>query len=145
MSIKIVIAADHAGYDRKSEIIDHLIRKGNQVKDLGTYNNQSVDYPEYAKNLADFMLNNPQYLGVLICGSGIGMSIAVNRFKHIRAALCINTEMAELSKLHNNANVLILGARISSKDSSLELLEVFLKSKFLGGRHELRVKELAKL
>ena len=145
MSRKIIIAADHAGYERKSEIIDYLTKQGNEVKDLGTHNHESVNYPQYAQNLANFMENNQQYIGILICGSGIGMSIAVNRFKHIRAALCTNVEMAQLSRFHNDANILVLGARILSKESSLEILEVFLKSKFLAGRHELRVKNLANL
>ena len=95
MSKKIVIASDHAGYELKEHIIKNMLDKEFTVKNLGTDDSKSVDYPDYANKLADFMLVNNDYLGILICGTGIGMSIAVNRFKHIRAALCCNQEMVK--------------------------------------------------
>ena len=142
MNKKIVIASDHAGYELKENIIKYMLDKEFIVKNLGTDNNESVDYPDYANKLGDFMLNNNEYIGILICGTGIGMSIAANRLKHIRAALCCNEEMAKMSREHNNANILVLGARILSTESAFKIIQSFLSTEFSKGRHKLRLKKL---
>ena len=134
----IIIAADHAGFKLKQQLIEYL--KGYQITDLGCFNDTSVDYPDYAKKLSSNL--NDQQIGVLICGSGIGMSICANRFSHIRAALCMNPEIAKLAREHNNANVLVLGARFIDLSTAIECLENFLNTPFEGGKHQIRVKKL---
>jgi ribose 5-phosphate isomerase B len=140
---KIVIASDHAGVSLKRFVIAKLEEKGDEVVNLGTDDNKSVDYPDYAKKLADHIKKHPDFIGVLICGTGVGISIAANRYKHIRAALCSNAEIAELARAHNDANVLVLGARTIDEKSALKILEIFLKTKFSGGRHSARVAKLS--
>ena len=139
---KIAIAGDHASPELKSKIIADLESQNCEVINLGTDGADSVDYPDYADKLADALKNNDAEMGILICGSGIGISIAANRHKHIRAALCHNIETAELSRQHNNANVLVLGARMIEEDLALKMIHKFFTTEFEGGRHQKRVAKL---
>ena len=128
----IFIAADHAGFELKE-----YLRGCFKLSDVGTYDNESCDYPIFAKKLVRQMRGADK--GILICGTGIGMSIAANRFKNIRAALCFNEEMATLSRQHNDANVLVLGARIISAETARGCVEKFLSTDFEDGRHQRRL------
>ncbi len=142
--MRIVIASDHAGFDLKLLITKYLKEKY-QIIDLGCNDSTtSVDYPDFAQELAKKIINQEADFGILICGSGIGISIAANRFKEVRAALCHNQETAQLSRQHNDANVLCLGARIVSEADALKIVEAFLNTKFEGGRHIKRVEKLSK-
>ncbi len=140
----IAIASDHAGVALKEALKDQLLALGLLPEDLGALSRDSVDYPDYAEKLCKFILGKKAARGVLICGSGIGMSIAANRHKGIRAALCRSVEDAELSRQHNNANVLCLGERSTSADEAKEILKRFLATSFEGGRHEARVNKMDK-
>ena len=139
---KIVLASDHAGFKLKEEIKNFLIKKREKVLDLGTKNTKSVDYPDYAHLLSRRMKKDKSQLGILICGSGTGMSIVANKHKNIRAALCYNTKSTKLSRLHNNANVMTLGSRLIKKNVALKCVNVFLKTDFDAGRHSRRVKKI---
>ena len=136
---KIFIASDHAGYDLKCFLIDKL--KGDFLFDnLGTNSSDSVDYPDFAHRLAEEISKDPSNsAGILICGSGIGMSIVANRYSNVRAALCLNEEMAKLARLHNNANVLVLGSRLISTEEAIKCLLMFFKTDFEGDRHTARL------
>ena len=139
---KIYIASDHAGYKLKEFIKKKLIKKVNLV-DLGTKNSStSVNYPFFAHKLCRKVEKNEKNYGILICGSGLGMSMAANRHKKIRAALCYTPKNTKLSRLHNNSNVITLGSRLTKKNSALKLIDVFFKTKFEGGRHNKRVKKI---
>ena len=138
----VCIASDHAGYDLKENIKDHLINKNISVFDLGPYESQSVDYPDYAKKLGNRIKLKKSDVGILVCGSGTGMAISANKIKTIRAAVCYNFKSTRLSRQHNNANIIALGARLIKKKLSLKLVETFLKTKFEGGRHLRRVKKI---
>ena len=143
MKIKtIVIASDHAGFKLKEFIKRFLLKKGKKVLDLGTKNNNSVDYPDFAHLLSKKMKNNVNQFGVLICGSGIGMDMTANKHKNIRAALCYNLKSTRLSRKHNNANVMTLGARLTKKNVALKCVDAFLNTKFKGGRHLRRIKKI---
>ena len=137
----IILGSDHAGFKLKELIKKFLIKKRKKVLDLGTYNNNSVDYPDYARLLAKKIKKNKQF-GVLVCGSGIGMTIAANKHKKVRAALCYNVKSAKLSRKHNNANVIAIGGRLTKKNVALKCIEVFLKTNFDGGRHLKRIKKI---
>ena len=139
---KVLLASDHAGFKLKDKIKRFLIKKGNIVLDLGTKNKNSVDYPDYAHLLSKKMKNTKNQFGILICGSGIGMNMAANKHKNIRAALCYNIKSAKLSRQHNNANVISIGARLIKKNTALMCVSAFLKTKFEGGRHIKRVKKI---
>ena len=139
---KICIASDHAGYNLKEQIKNHLINRYVSIFDLGPYQNKSVDYPDYAKKLAKRVMNKQSDIGILVCGSGTGMAISANKIKGIRAAVCYNTVSTRLSRQHNNANIIALGSRLTKKSLSLKLVEIFLKTKFEGGRHLRRVKKI---
>jgi len=143
MTNKIAIGCDHAGPELKKAISDFLISSGYEVNDFGTNNLDSVDYPDYAKSVAQSIMKSESDLGILICGTGIGISIAANRFKEIRAANCCTVEMAELSRQHNNANVLVLGARIIDKDTAINCVKTFLDTEFEGGRHQKRIDKMS--
>ena len=137
---KIFIASDHAGYDLKDFLTDKL--KGDfSFADLGTNSRESVDYPDFAHKLAEVISkdSSESSLGILICGSGIGMSIVANRYSNVRAALCLNEEMAKLARLHNNANILVLGSRLISTEEAIKCLLMFLKTDFEGDRHTARL------
>ena len=141
-SKKVILASDHAGFKLKEEIKKFLIKKRKKVLDLGTKNTNSVDYPDYAHLLSKKITNNKNQFGILICGSGTGMSMAANKHKKVRAALCYNTKSTKLSRLHNNANVMTLGSRLIKKSVALKCVNTFLKTNFDGGRHERRVKKI---
>ncbi len=150
--IKILLACDHAGFNLKEFLKKELQELRYEVEDCGCYNGDiSVDYPDLA-NKACGKMNNSQSnnefdvneFAILICGSGIGISISANRNKHIRAAVCSNIKLAKLSRAHNNANALCLGARFVNNKSALRIVKAFLQTKFEGGRHEARVAKLSK-
>lgn len=139
----IAIAADHAGLTLKTELVRELERRRYRVIDLGTDRETSVDYPDFAEALARRIEAGEVERGVLICGSGIGMSIAANRHRVVRAALCRDVESARLARQHNDANVLVLGGRVTPLDDAKACLETFLETPFEGGRHARRVAKLA--
>ena len=139
---KICISSDHAGFDLKENIKNYLIKKKVSIFDLGPYVNKSVDYPDYARKLANRIKAKKSDLGILVCGSGTGMAISANKIKTIRAAVCYNVKSTRLSRQHNNANIIALGARLTKKSLSLKLVETFLKTKFEGGRHLKRIKKI---
>ena len=138
----IILASDHAGFKLKEEIKKFLIKKRNKVWDLGTKNTNSVDYPDYAHLLSKKMKKNKNQFGILVCGSGAGMSMAANKHKNIRAASCYSTKSTKLSRLHNNANVMTIGSRLIKKNVALKCVNVFLQTNFDGGRHLRRVKKI---
>ena len=139
----IAIAADHAGVALKAVLIELLGELGYRVLDLGTDGAESVDYPDFADALAAAIKEGKVSRGVLVCGSGIGISIAANRHPHVRAALCHDTTGARLSRLHNDANVLALGARTTGVETAGDCLRVFLDTGFEGGRHQRRVDKMS--
>ncbi len=139
----IVIAADHAAYELKANLIKYLNDKGYQVENLGTDTADSVNYPDYAHRVAKRVLETGAR-GILICGSGIGMSIAANRHPGIRAALCHSLDYAKLSREHNDSNVLVLGARFTDEGLAQQILDTWLNTEFAGGRHADRVKLIEK-
>jgi len=139
MAEKIAIASDHAGYDLKVQLKPELEKLGFEVLDLGTDGPASVDYPDFALKMAEALQAGTVARGVLVCGSGIGISMAANRHKHVRAALCHDHLTAKLSRQHNNANVLCLGGRTTGPDVAKDCLRVFLETEFEGGRHQNRV------
>ena len=141
-SKKVVLASDHAGFKLKEEIKKFLIKKRKKVLDLGTKNTSSVDYPDYAHLLSKKMKKTENQFGILICGSGSGMSMVANKHKYIRAALCYNIRSTKLSRLHNNANVMTIGSRLIKKDVALKCVSIFLKTNFSGGRHLRRIKKI---
>ncbi len=142
----IAIACDHAGFALKQHLCKHL--KTHQscanLTDFGTDSEQSVDYPDIAHRLCETITKADADMGILICGSGTGMVITANRYPHIRAALCYNTEIARLARLHNNANIIVLGARFTTEAEACEMLDVFLTTDFEGGRHEQRINKITK-
>ena len=138
---KIFIASDHAGFNLKRSITDKLSKK-RIIVDLGPNSGSSVDYPDYAHKLSEKVASNKGSFGILVCGSGMGMSITANKNKNIRAALCYSIKNTKLSRLHNNANIITLGSRLVDKNKALNLVKVFLSTKFEGGRHLRRVKKM---
>ena len=139
---KICIASDHGGYDLKESIKDFLINKNISIIDLGPFKKTTVDYPDYAKKIANRIKIKKSDVGILVCGSGTGMAISANKVKSIRAAVCYDPKSTRLSRQHNNANIIALGARLTKKNLSLKLVEIFLQTKFDGGRHLKRVKKI---
>jgi ribose 5-phosphate isomerase B len=140
VAMNILIASDHAGFELKSSLKQYLQDSGYRVEDLGASDDNRVDYPDYAHKLCEKL--SAQDVGILICGSGIGMSIAANRYKHVRAALCFNTEYAKLARMHNDANVLVLGARFTKSPEAIDMVKIFLNTQFEGDRHQQRVDKL---
>ena len=140
-SKKIFISSDHAGFNLKKSIIQKFSKK-QKIVDIGPSSNKSVDYPDYARKLSKKILSNNGSFGILICGSGIGMSITANKNKKIRASLCYSVKNTKLSRLHNNSNIITLGARLINKNKAFNLIRVFLNTKFEGGRHLRRVKKI---
>ena len=139
---KIFISSDHAGYMLKEQI-KKKFKKKYRFQDLGTDNSKkSVNYPDYAHKLCRKVSNNSKNTGILVCGSGMGMSMAANRHKKIRAAVCYSVKNTKLSRLHNNANIITLGSRLTKKNTAFKCIEVFMKTKFEGGRHNKRVKKI---
>ncbi len=143
MNERVAIACDHGGYELKEAIKARF--KDFDWLDLGTNSADSVDYPDYGQALARKIESGEVSRGILICGSGIGISIAANRFPAVRAALCTSVKMATLAREHNNANVLALGARITDEPLALEMVKTFFSTEFEGGRHQRRVEKLAAL
>ncbi len=139
---KICIASDHAGFNLKEEIKSYLTNIEASVIDLGPFNDKSVDYPIYAQKVARRIGQKSSNIGILVCGSGTGMSISSNKFKGIRAAVCFNSKSTRLSREHNDANVLCLGSRFIKKNEAVKIVKIFLKTKFEGGRHLRRVKKI---
>tara|TARA_B100000780_G_scaffold127353_1_gene89236 strand:+ start:63 stop:500 length:438 start_codon:yes stop_codon:yes gene_type:complete len=139
---KICIASDHAGYELKEKIKDYLIKKSISVIDLGPFSKSSVDYPDYAKKVAKRLLLNKSDAGILICGSGTGMSITANKFKGIRAAQCYNKTSTILSRQHNNTNVICLGSRMLKYKEAFKYVTYFLNTRFEGGRHQKRINKI---
>ncbi len=139
MEKTIILASDHGGYELKNSLKNYVEELGYQTDDLGPYTPESVDYPDYAKKMADFLANNIDSIGILVCGTGIGMSMAVNRHSHVRGALLHNEFEAQMAKEHNNANVIIFGGRVIELDKAKECVKVFLNSEFEGGRHQNRL------
>lgn len=140
--MKIVIGSDHAGFEMKQILIEYLKSKNVSVNDKGTYSAERADYPDYGHAVANAIINKEADFGIVLCGSGIGISIAANRHKGIRAALCWNSEIAALARQHNDANVLALPARFISKEEAFKCIDVFLSEKFEGGRHRERVEKI---
>ena len=140
--MKIAIGCDHAAFDEKNNLITYLENKNFLVKDFGCFSNDSVDYPEYARLVAKEIQKNNYDFGILICGSGIGISIAANRHRGIRAALCTSEFHAEMSRKHNDANIIALGARITPIDEMFSIISKFLDTEFEGGRHQNRIEKI---
>ena len=140
--MKLVIGCDHAAFDAKTELVHFLKSIGQDIIDEGTHSLDSVDYPDFAARVSQKVQSGEAQRGILICGTGIGMSIAANRFKNIRAALCFNEELAKLSRLHNDANVLCLGARTQSIESMKSILSVWLTTEWEGDRHAIRLNKI---
>ena len=141
--MKIAVGADHAGFELKQRLAQSLVRHGHEVLDLGTHDTQSVDYPDFAGAVADAVSQGRAERGLLICGTGIGMSIRANREPAVRAAKCNDPFEARMARAHNDANVLCLGARVIDASVAEELLNIFLATPFEGGRHAARVAKLA--
>jgi len=139
---KVVLASDHAGFKLKEIIKKFLIKKRKKVLDLGTKSTNSVDYSDFAHRLSKKIKNNRSHFGILVCGTGIGMDITANKHKNIRAALCYSIKTARLSREHNNANVIAIGARLTKKKIALKCVETFLRTNFKGGRHLRRVRKI---
>jgi ribose 5-phosphate isomerase B len=139
---KIFISSDHAGYNLKKEIIKNFSKKY-KFEDLGTNNSKiSVNYPDYAHKLCKKVSKKSSNIGILVCGSGMGMSMAANKHKKIRAAVCYSVKNTKLSRLHNNANIITLGSRLTKKNTALKCIDIFINTKFEGGRHIMRVKKI---
>ena len=140
--MKIFISSDHAGFSLKNYIFENLKRRNHKIIDLGPLSDKSVDYPIFAKKLANKVSKNKTSFGILVCGSGTGMAMAANKVKNIRAAVCYNVKNTKLSRLHNNANIITVGSRLISKNLAFKLVNIFLKTKFEGGRHLRRIKKI---
>jgi len=137
--MRVALGSDHGGYELKEVILKHLEAQGLKVQNLGTYSSDSVDYPKYGFAVGNAIIKGEADLGIVICGTGQGISMAANKIKGIRAAVCSDTFSARMAREHNNANVLSLGARVIGDGLALDIVDIFLKSEFLGGRHALRV------
>ena len=139
---KIIIACDHGGLELKNEIVMHLNKIGFEAVDIGTYTADSCNYPDYARALCSRIQSGEFELGILVCGTGIGMSMAANKHKGIRAACCSDTFSARMTRMHNNANVLCLGGRVVGAGLACDMVDLFINTEFEGGRHEARVQML---
>ena len=141
--MKLAIGADHGGLDLKQEVVQYLrTLKDIEVSDFGTATKDSVDYPDYGKKVAEAVTNGTVDRGILICGTGIGMSIVANRYPKVRAALCHDHFTAHMSREHNDANVLVMGERVIGKGVALEIVKTWLETEFAGGRHQLRLNKI---
>ena len=139
---KIFISSDHAGFKLKEAIKVYLSKKKLTFQDLGPHSDDRVDYPDYAHKVARRVKISKNNIGILVCGSGMGMNIAANRHKNIRAAQCFNLKSTKLSRLHNDANIITLGSRLLTKKNALSFVGIFLNTKFEGGRHSKRIKKI---
>ena len=140
--MKIAIGADHGGVHMKEALKKHLLAQGIEVEDFGTFGTESVDYPDIAEVVARNVVNHKNDFGILICGTGIGISIAANKIKGVRAALCPNEYCGRLSRQHNNANILCLGERVMGVEVAKSVTDAFLSAEFEGGRHQQRVDKI---
>lgn len=140
---KIIIGSDHGGYKLKNEIIVHLMDLGYEVSDLGCYSDESCDYPIIAKDVAEEVLAN-KCRGILVCGTGIGMSITANRYEGIRASHCTDTFTARMTRAHNDSNILCLGERVTGTGLAFDIVDIWLKTEFEGGRHQKRIELIDK-
>lgn len=138
----VPIGCDHAGFELKQRVVEHLVRKGYEVKDFGTNSTESIDYPDYGHPVARLVESNPGMLGIVICGSGNGINMTANKHQGIRSALCWKKEIAALARQHNDANVIALPARFISIEEGLEMVDVFFNTPFEGGRHQNRVNKI---
>ncbi len=137
--MKIVIGSDHAGYNLKNKVIAHLKENGYEPMDVGTYSSDSCHYPDYAAKVAEAVSSGEYERGILVCGTGIGMSMAANKHKGIRAACCSDTFSARLTRMHNDANVLCFGERVVGEGLACDMVDLFITTEFEGGKHALRV------
>ena len=137
--MKIAIGCDHGGFEHKEAIKEHLLSRGFEVKDFGIESVRSVDYPDIAEPLARSVAKKESELGILVCGTGIGMSLAANKVKGIRCALCSDTFSAKMTRIHNNSNMLALGARVIGVELAKEIVNAWLDAEFEGGRHQVRI------
>ncbi|MDY2845711.1 MAG: ribose 5-phosphate isomerase B [Eubacteriales bacterium] len=142
---KIVMASDHAGFDLKNTLVEQLKNDGYEVEDAGTYSRDSCDYPVFAEKACRYMLDGKAELCILVCGTGIGMSMAANKVNGIRAACCSDTYSAKYTRLHNDANVLCMGARVVGEGLAYEIAKVFLETEFEGGKHLRRINMISDL
>ena len=140
--MKIAIGCDHGGFEHKNAIAEHLKERGFEVTDCGIYENKSVDYPDIAVKVCEQITSKSCELGILVCGTGIGMSLAANKVKGIRAAACSEHFSAKYTRLHNNSNILCLGGRVIGIGTAIELVDLFVDTEFEGGRHETRVNKI---
>lgn len=140
--MKVILASDHAGIELRQELVALLKERGTDFQDLGPQTRESVDYPDFASRVAQAVVSEPGTLGVLVCGTGIGMSIVANKHRGIRAALCTTEFEARMTRAHNDANVLCLGQRVVGAGVARGILEAFLSTAFEGGRHEKRVQKI---
>ncbi|TAJ11220.1 ribose 5-phosphate isomerase B [Marinilabiliaceae bacterium JC017] len=138
----IAMAADHAGYALKEQIKTYLVEKGIEVKDFGTYSEESCDYPDYAHPMASAVVSKEYEIGISICGSGNGINMTVNKYPEVRAALCWQNEISYMARLHNNANICSLPARYLSYEQAVEIVDTFLNTEFEGGRHQGRIDKI---
>ena len=145
MAERIPVASDHAGYELKEKVVEFLKELGYQPEDMGTDGKKSVDYPDYASLVAGSVSRGEYKRGILICGSGIGMSISANKFPGVRAALAVDEEMALLARSHNDANILALGARTNNVEKVKKIVKIWLECEFTGGRHTKRVEKIAQI
>ena len=140
--MKFYVGSDHAGFELKEKVIEYLTNKGYKMKDYGTYSEESVDYPDFGHKVANHVAKDKNNLGIVICGSGNGINMTVNKHQEIRSALCWTKEIAELARLHNDANIIAIPARFLSEDIAKEMIDVFLSTEFEGGRHQRRVDKI---
>lgn len=143
--MKIGIGSDHGGFELKEYIKEYLDKEGISYIDYGTNSTDSVDYPDYGKKVANAVVSKEVDRAIVVCGTGIGISIACNKVKGIRCALCGDTYSARMSREHNNANILALGGRVIGRDLALEIVSIWLKTEFSGGRHEKRVEKISEI
>ena len=137
--MRVVLGADHGGYELKEAVRAHLEKQGIEVQDLGTHSSDSVDYPEYGFAVGNAILKGQADLGIAVCGTGLGISIAANKVPGIRAVVCTETFSARMAREHNNANVLAMGGRVVGVGLALDIVDIFLKTEFAGGRHARRI------
>lgn len=143
--MKVAFGCDHGGFPAKEEVIEFLTQKGYEVVDAGTFSDESCDYPDYAEKVCRLILDGSCEKGILICGTGIGMSIAANKFDGIRCAHVTDAFSAEMTRRHNNTNVIALGARITEVKDIISFIDIFLTTEFDGGRHAIRVEKISKI
>lgn len=144
-NLKLAIGSDHAGFLLKSKLVEYLREKRVDFEDFGTFSEESTDYPDYAVKVSKLVVGNKFTAGILICGTGLGMSIVANKIQGIRAAFCNSNFLAEMSRRHNDANILCMGGRITSNNEAKQMLDIWLQTSFDGGRHSMRINKIIEL